>query len=705
MLAIVMTSLVVRPPTAHATTGVDDYPPRLKRAAQDALVDPWLFYNRECTSFVAWRLNNDAGVAFSNYYLGKHWGDASNWKHAATQAGVTVNEIPAVGAVAWWRAGSAGSSRGHVAWVASLSGGDITIEEYNYLDRGGYDTRMIGSSSDVWPSAFIHIGDISIRNETSPAITGTPQVGTRLTATRGTWKPAGATFAYQWLAGGTPISGATHKTFTARADQLAKAIQVQVTATKPGLKPATALSPRTGQVKRGVFTMSQGPVVVGTPQVGLQLSASPGTWTPKGAYSYQWFAGGDSVRGATASVFTPTAPKLGMPIRVRVTVKRPGYRTAVRSSEPTADVRPGVFVNDEPPSVDGFAQVGQALTANQGQWSPNGAKRYQWFVDGQPIDGATSSTYKPVAADVREQVAVQVTVERTGYRTASASSAPTDPVAPGSFVNTRDAAIEGKAQVGKKLTADPGGWTPKATFAYQWFAAGQPIDGADAQTYRPRPEDIGDPITVEVTASRPGYVTALVTAGPTAGVEPGVITSEAPPSISGRAMVGSRLVASAGIWSLMPDTVAFQWRIDGKPIAGATGSIYTPSAHDGGHNLSVRVTVRADGYSASTEIAEPVRVLHGVASFARQPVVRGTAVVGKVLTVRPGTVTPARAATLSYRWYRGSHAIHRAVDQTYQLRARDAGHRVWVRVTVTAPDWAPASRRSTPSDVVRLRSR
>ena len=371
LLAVVMTSLVGAQ-TAHATSGIDDYPPRLKRAAQDSLVDPWLFYNRECTSFVAWRLTNDGGIAFSNYYLGKHWGDASNWKHAAAQAGITVNEIPAVGAVAWWRAGSAGSSRGHVAWVESVSATAITIEEYNYLERGGYDTRTIDSASDVWPSAFIHIGDISLRSDKAPTVSGTAQVGKRLTATRGTWKPAGATFTYQWLADGAAVSGATHKTFTPRTDQLFATIQVQVTATKPGLKPATATSSRTAKVGRGVFTSDKQPNVVGRAQVGMQLSASPGSWTPKGSYHYQWYAGGDRVRGATRAVFTPSAEKLGMPIRVRVTATRPGYRAATSSSEPTANVRAGVFDNATPPSVDGFAQVGNVLDANAGDLDAQG---------------------------------------------------------------------------------------------------------------------------------------------------------------------------------------------------------------------------------------------------------------------------------------------------------------------------------------------
>jgi hypothetical protein len=79
--------------------------------------------------------------------------------------------------------------------------------------------------------------------------------------------------------------------------------------------------------------------------------------------------------------------------------------------------------------------------------------------------------------------------------------------------------------------------------------------------------------------------------------------------------------------------------------------------------------------------------------------------VGRILSIRPGAVTPSRIATLSYQWFRGSHAIHGAVDRTYELRTRDPGHRLWARVTVRARDWASASRRSTLSNMVRLHAR
>src|SRR5664279_2318827 len=131
LLLAVFAAVALTPLSSDATVGTDDYPSKLRSAAQDSLVDPWLFYNRECTSFVAWRLTHDAGVPFGNYYLGVHWGNASNWSYAASQVGVPVDGKADVGAVAWWAKGSPGSSRGHVAWVMAKTATSITVEEYN----------------------------------------------------------------------------------------------------------------------------------------------------------------------------------------------------------------------------------------------------------------------------------------------------------------------------------------------------------------------------------------------------------------------------------------------------------------------------------------------------------------------------------------------------------------------------------------------
>lgn len=154
--AVWASNTVQVPPPPGGGGGVigDDYPAYLKAAALDALVDPWNFYNRECTSFVAWRLNNANRVAFTNQYKGvARWGNAKEWGAVAQRVGIPVNNTPARGAVAWSSAGT----YGHVAWVAAVHGdGTITIEEYNYNWDGKYHTRRVNASS----FKYIHIKDI-----------------------------------------------------------------------------------------------------------------------------------------------------------------------------------------------------------------------------------------------------------------------------------------------------------------------------------------------------------------------------------------------------------------------------------------------------------------------------------------------------------------------------------------------------------------
>ena len=77
-----------------AVYAADDYPSKYRNAALDAVVDEWNFYNRECTSFVAWCLNNRNGVGFRNWYGGVHWGNAKNWGSAAGSLGISINGTP-----------------------------------------------------------------------------------------------------------------------------------------------------------------------------------------------------------------------------------------------------------------------------------------------------------------------------------------------------------------------------------------------------------------------------------------------------------------------------------------------------------------------------------------------------------------------------------------------------------------------------------
>ena len=143
--ALLAASTLIFSPAAIAVT--DDYPVQWRNVPRDSMFDTWREYNRECTSFVAWRLHSRNGfeMLFHN--------DASGWGQDARARGYTVDMNPAVGAVAW--------SSNHVAWVESVNrGGTVTIEEYNLGSDGAYHERTIAAGAVL---GYIHFKDIAGR--------------------------------------------------------------------------------------------------------------------------------------------------------------------------------------------------------------------------------------------------------------------------------------------------------------------------------------------------------------------------------------------------------------------------------------------------------------------------------------------------------------------------------------------------------------
>ena len=75
----------------------------------------------------------------------------------------------------------------------------------------------------------------------APTVSGSARVGSTLTATAGTSSPS-ATSTYQWYRNGVAISGATHRTYTAKARDAYASIAVKATAKRTGYFPVTKTS-------------------------------------------------------------------------------------------------------------------------------------------------------------------------------------------------------------------------------------------------------------------------------------------------------------------------------------------------------------------------------------------------------------------------------------------------------------------------------
>lgn len=81
------------------------------------------------------------------------------------------------------------------------------------------------------------------------------------------------------------------------------------------------------------------PRITGTVAVGKKLTAVAGSWTRGTALSYQWYARGKKIPGATAKTFIVKKGQKGASLVVKVTGKKAGYQTVTKASKATKKVR------------------------------------------------------------------------------------------------------------------------------------------------------------------------------------------------------------------------------------------------------------------------------------------------------------------------------------------------------------------------------
>lgn len=263
------------------------------------------------------------------------------------------------------------------------------------------------------------------------------------------------------------------------------------------------------------------------------------------------------------------------------------------------------FVNDVAPVVSGTVTEGQTLSVTDGDWTPSPAGyTYQWRRNGSPIGSATANTYTLVDADGDQFIDCVVTADDGAGGETSATSNTVGPVAQAEPQNTALPTISGTRTEGETLTASDGTWTNSPTgYTYQWRRATVDIGGATASTYLLVEADVGQTITVTVTASNAAGAGPAATSLPTAVIAAGDPTYTSGASISGTTAVGSTLTAVTGTWTGSP-SFTYQWRRGGSNIGGATSSTYLLDPLDEGENIDVVITGTNAFGAASTTTAD-----------------------------------------------------------------------------------------------------
>ncbi|UKF30975.1 sialate O-acetylesterase [Clavibacter phaseoli] len=178
-------------------------------------------------------------------------------------------------------------------------------------------------------------------------------------------------------------------------------------------------------------------------------------------------------------------------------------------------------------------------------------------------------------------------------------------------------------------------------------------------------------------------------------------TATPAPVITGKAVIGQRLLATTARWTPAATSSAYAWLVDGVPVSGQTTTAYTVRAADAGSVITVAVTGSRSGYDATTQTSAPTATVPTpvVAPFtaAPKPTIAGSPQVGFTLTARAGTWTPW--PTFSYSWTRDGVLIAGQTGVTYRVTEQDSGAALAVTVTGTKTGYATTS---TTSDAMTV---
>ena len=526
--------------------------------------------------------------------------------------------------------------------------------------------------------------------------------GDTLTALVGaSWKAN--SYAFTWYRNNTAIAGATGRNYVLQAADIGKGIKVRLTGgSSSATDPASSSS-------SGYGPIAAGNVIAGTVSIvpaANGLLATPADWlTPGTVMTYQWYRDNVAISGATAALYKPVAADRDKQLKVLARGSKSGSAAATALS-----LAGNYSVNSAGIlAVSGDGKVGVTLSVNALSYSttqtpadPTVTRSYQWLRTGVAIAGATSATYRTVAADLNKAITVRVVATVAGFAPHTSTAPTAVPIAlPGDIDMT--SAVPVVSKTGLALSAQfPNGTiaetNPIPTVVWQWLRDDALITGATKATYALVAADQGKLISVRATLTKPAFIPVVRTSAP---VNHSLLASGMP-TIGGVQSVGRILSATPPTYSTSPATagsatVAYQWFRAGVAIPLATTSTYTLVAADYNKAITVRTIGAKDGYLPATGVSTNTALIAKgtIQGSLAQPTISRS---GLVLTASAASSITEPGTVSGYQWYRAGVAVAGATKATYALTALDRLKAVHVSVTVTKLNYTTVTLHSTPHD-------
>ncbi|MDR1393989.1 MAG: hypothetical protein LBJ62_08510, partial [Bifidobacteriaceae bacterium] len=505
------------------------------------------------------------------------------------------------------------------------------------------------------------------RPVTAPVLsTNTPTVNRWVSITPGIWDPIRTDFTnitYEWRVEGSDEVVGTGLRFQIPESAVGQQLSVTVTApswipstTLPGVNLTWTQTYNTAAVQPAELKVVAPLSLDNTePVIEETITVNGGEFDQPTTLSYQWYANGEEIAGATGVSYEVAPEYAGTVISVKVTATPAGTNPAAYLPyEETLATSMVKFKQTEIDVAGSYSTtsptVGQTISVTPPRYNTGVGATYQWYLDGVLLDGVTGATIDLPADYVGEPLQVVVTsADKPGWLPAL-SVLPAPVVQPGTLtLATPEFSAAHLAMVGDQVTASAAA-SDSATVTYEWFndnAGADPVDSGqvsgDGAVFTPVAADLANTVWVKATATKTGYTTAVSWAE-TPAVKTNLVNLTA--TITGDPVVGSALTANVSATPDVALTYSYAWKADGDPVGGDTAT-YTLTAGDLDKDITVAVTATPSDAAYTVPSVTSAAVTVGLGSLTvSAPVVTGGLVVAGSVTAVATASLPG--AALSY---------------------------------------------------------
>ena len=217
---------------------------------------------------------------------------------------------------------------------------DSPIQASTHVVKAYYVTVNVDAGTGTWtfsqPPSVVSTATTLSADKTSLIVGGS----VKLTATV---TPSAAAGTVEFFDGTTSLG--TSVVSTGKATKTTTVASVGSHSYKATYTPST--SDYSGSTSSAVgvtsvakkFTTANKPTISGTAKVGKKLTAKVKAWNPVAKFTYQWYANGTAIQGATKSTWKLAKAQKGKKITVKVTGSRADYASVGLTSKATAKVK------------------------------------------------------------------------------------------------------------------------------------------------------------------------------------------------------------------------------------------------------------------------------------------------------------------------------------------------------------------------------